>query len=169
MTETNGAAARPVRAYVALGSNLDDPERQVRAALVDLAQLPGTRLAAASRLYRTPPWGDTAQPAFVNAVAALDTTLGAAALFTALQAIEAAAGRRRERRWGPRVLDLDLLLHGADRIDTPAMQVPHPSLHLRAFVLVPLAELDPGLEVPAHGRVAELLAAVDARGIEAIG
>lgn len=157
------------RAYVGLGSNLEQPERQVRQALGALATIPDTWLAAQSRLYRTPPWGETDQPAFVNAVAALDTTLPPDALLRHLQAIEAAAGRARERRWGPRILDLDLLLHGDAVLDQPGLQLPHPQIAQRGFVLVPLAELAASLQVPGQGRVAELLAAVDAAGIEALG
>lgn len=157
------------RAYVGLGSNLEQPERQVRQALAALAGIPGTRLAAHSRLYRTPPWGDTEQPSFVNAVAALDTSLSPHTLLQQLQAIEAAAGRARERRWGPRILDLDLLLHGDSVLDESGLSLPHPQIAQRAFVLVPLAELAPGLQVPGQGRVADLLAAVDAAGIEALG
>lgn len=159
----------PVRAFVGIGSNLEDPARQVALALAALAAIPDTEVAAASRPFRTPPWGDTAQPAFVNAVAELHTSLPARALFTHLQRIEAGAGRLRERRWGPRVLDLDLLLYGDACISDADMHVPHPHLHERAFVLVPLAELAPTLEVPGHGRVDLLLAAVDAGGIEALG
>jgi 2-amino-4-hydroxy-6-hydroxymethyldihydropteridine diphosphokinase len=156
------------RAYVGLGSNLDQPARQVRQALAALAALPGTQLAGQSRLYRTPPWGDTDQPAFVNAVAALDTKLTPGQLLEQLQRIEAAAGRARERRWGPRILDLDLLLHGDSVLDRPGLQLPHPQLPLRAFVLVPLAELAPDLIVPGQGRVRALLGAVDTAGIEAL-
>ena len=157
------------RAYVGLGSNLDQPERQVRQALAALAVLPGTSLVRASRLYRTAPWGDTSQPDFVNAVAALDTTLAPERLMAELQRIEAAAGRARERRWGPRVLDLDLLLHGASCLDGASLRVPHPHLHERAFVLVPLAEIAPSLEVPGQGPVRELLRRLDASGVEALG
>lgn len=159
----------PQRAFVGLGSNLEDPARQVTLALARLDCIEGTRLLRSSRLYRTPPWGDTEQPAFVNAVAELETRLDAHALFAQLQRIEAAAGRVRERRWGPRVLDLDLLLYGAVAIEDANMRVPHPHLHERAFVLLPLAELAPDLEVPGRGRVGALLAAVDAGGIEAVG
>jgi len=159
----------PVRVFVGLGSNLEDPARQVALALAELDRIEHTHVLRSSRLYRTPPWGDTAQPAFVNAVAELQTQLPAERLFAHLQRLEAAAGRRRERRWGPRVLDLDLLLYGDRVLDEPAMRIPHPHLHERAFVLVPLAELAPALEVPGHGRVDALLAAVDAGGIEAVG
>jgi 2-amino-4-hydroxy-6-hydroxymethyldihydropteridine diphosphokinase len=158
-----------VLAYVGLGSNLDDPAAQVRAALRALDGIPGTRVLRASRLYRSPPWGRTDQPEFVNAVAELHTTLTAEVLLQALQRIEQHAGRARTERWGPRVLDLDLLLHADARFGGPGLQLPHPHLHERAFVLRPLADLAPGLCVPGHGRVADLLAAVDCAGVEALG
>jgi len=159
----------PARAYVGLGSNLEQPERQVRRALDGLGAIRGTRLVAHSRLYRTPPWGETDQPDFVNAVAAIDTILSPQDLLGELQRLEAAAGRARARRWGPRTLDLDLLLHGDAELDLPGLVLPHPQVAQRAFVLVPLAELAPELEIPGQGRVSALLAAVDAAGIEALG
>jgi 2-amino-4-hydroxy-6-hydroxymethyldihydropteridine diphosphokinase len=163
------AVEGPVRAYVGLGSNLDDPGAQLRAALSSLANLPRTRLSRASRLYRTPPWGRLDQPEFVNAVAELETELTPQELLAALQQIERSAGRERVERWGPRVLDLDLLLHGQRQLDLPGLHLPHPHLHERAFVLMPLVELVPDVVVPGRGRVADLLAAVDCRGIEALG
>ena len=159
----------PVRAYVGLGSNLDDPAAQLQAALRALSEIPHTRLCRASRLYRTPPWGLLDQPEFVNAVAELETELTPPELLEALQAVERGAGRERIERWGPRILDLDLLLHGEAQIDAPGLHLPHPHLHERAFVLLPLAELVADLVVPGRGRVADLLAAVDCRGIEALG
>ena len=141
------------------------------AALPALAALPGTALLSHSRLYRTPAWGRTDQPDFVNAVAAVRTTLEPRALLAGLLAVERRFGRDRGAetdRWGPRVLDLDLLLHGDAVLDEPGLALPHPRLHERAFVLVPLAEIAPALTVPGRGRVADLLAAVDAAGIEAI-
>lgn len=156
-------------AYIGLGSNLEQPAAQLRRALLALDRLPRTRLVRASRLYRTPPWGRTDQPEFVNAVAELETALAAPALLAALQELERGAGRERAKRWGPRVLDLDLLVVGGVEIDQPGLRLPHPHLHERAFVLVPLAELSPELIVPGQGRVADLRAAVDCRGIEALG
>lgn len=159
-----------VAAYVGLGSNLEDPRRQILDAFDALATIPCTRVAQCSRLYRTPPWGKLDQPAFVNAVARLETRLGPRELLDALQAIERSAGRERSERWGPRVLDLDLLLHGEAVIDLPGLRLPHPNLHERAFVLVPLAELAPGLRLPPRGpRIVDLLEAVDRSGIEALG
>jgi len=161
--------APPIAAYIGLGSNLDDPPAQVEAAMHALAHLPHTRLVARSRLYRTAPWGDVAQPEFVNAVARLDTSLTAIDLMRALLGVERAAGRvRGPERYGPRVLDLDLLLYGDQRIDTADLAVPHPRLAERAFVLVPLCEIAPALEIPGSGRVEELLRRVDAREVAAL-
>lgn len=154
-------------AYIGIGSNLDDPQRQVRSAIDALARLPDSRFLRASRLFRTPPWGRTDQPAFVNAAAAVSTRLAPRALLDALLAIERAHGRHRDAtRWGPRVLDLDILLYGDTSIAEPGLEIPHPHLAERAFVLLPLADLDPGLTVPGRGRVSELLQHVDTRGCE---
>ena len=150
-------------AYVGLGSNLDDPRQQVERAFAALAGLPCTALVARSRCYRTPPWGVLAQPAFVNAAATLDTALAPEALLDALLAIERAAGRvRAGDRWGPRVLDLDLLHMDGVVCDEPRLSLPHPRLRERAFALVPLAEIAPALELPGQGRVCDLLAGVEA-------
>jgi 2-amino-4-hydroxy-6-hydroxymethyldihydropteridine diphosphokinase len=164
-----GAAATAHVAYVGLGSNLEDPAAQLRRTLAALDALPGTRLQSASRLYRTPPWGLLEQPEFVNAAAELRTTLDVRAVLAALQSLERGAGRAREQRWGPRVLDLDLLLYDEVQLDEPGLHLPHPHLHERAFVLVPLAEIAPQVRVPGRGTVAELLATVDRAGIEALG
>ena len=149
-------------AWVGLGSNLADPVAQVRAGLDALAALPSTGVLAQSRLYRTAPWGRTDQPAFVNAVARLSTALAPLDLLDALLGIERRHGRERssDLRWGPRTLDLDLLLYGDRRIVDARLTIPHPRLRERAFVLVPLAELDPELSIPGDGRVQDLLAAV---------
>ena len=152
-----------VAAYIGLGSNLDAPDTQVERALRELDALPKTRLVARSRLYRTAPWGGIAQPDFINAVACLETLLEAGELMRSLLEIEHRAGRRRVgERNGPRVLDLDLLLYADTSIASADLQLPHPRLHERAFVLVPLAEIAPDLVVPGHGPVRELLARVDA-------
>lgn len=161
-------SASPVRACVGLGGNIGDVAAALREALAALDALPGTRLLRASRFYRTPAWGVEAQPDFINAVALLETTLAPRALLDGLLAIERAHGRERAAdgsRWGPRTLDLDLLLHGDAVIREPGLEVPHPHLHQRAFVLVPLAEVAPDAEVPGRGRVDALLGAVDADGI----
>jgi len=155
-----------VRVYIGLGSNLDDPVQQLHRAWAALAQLPQTQRVACSRFYRSAPLGPQDQPDYVNAVAALDTTLAPAALLDALQAIEAAQGRMRLRRWGPRTLDLDLLLYGSETLATPRLTVPHPGLAERNFVLYPLAELAPGLVLPDGRALADLLAQCDAAGLE---
>ena len=161
----------PVRACIGLGANLGEAAATVAAAFPALAGLPGSRLLASSRLYRTPAWGRTDQPDFVNAAAVLETSLPPLELLDALLRIERDAGRVRGAegtRWGPRVLDLDLLLYGDQVLDLPGLQVPHPYLHQRAFVLVPLAEIAPGAAIPGLGTVADALAAVDPAGVEVL-
>jgi len=155
-----------VPAYVGLGSNLGDPARQVRIALAALASLPGTRLVASSALYRNPPMGPVDQPDFVNAVAGLLTTLSAEELLRALQAIEDAQGRLRGGpRWGPRMLDLDLLIYGDTRLESETLTLPHPGLAERPFVLIPLLEVAPGLRIPGGARIALLAATTDGGGL----
>lgn len=157
------------RAYVALGSNLGDPRQQVLDALDALARLPGTRVLARSCLYRTPPWGVLEQPPFVNAVALLETDLSPHALLDALLAIEHSAGRTRDAgRWGPRTLDLDLLHMPGVCLDDARLTLPHPRMAERAFVLLPLHDLDPTLELPGQGRVDRLLEQVDRAGCEVL-
>lgn len=140
-------------AYVGLGANLDDPRAQVLQALDELAALPQTQLLARSSLYRSTPI-DATGPDYVNAVARLRTQLGAPELLRALFDIEQKHGRLRTGVNAPRTLDLDLLLYGDQQQDDPHLRLPHPRLHLRAFVLVPLLELDPGLVVPGLGPLA---------------
>lgn len=154
-----------VRAYIGLGSNLDDPAQQLRRALAALAHLPQTHLAGCSRFYRSVPLGPQDQPDYVNAVAVLDTTQAPVALLDALQAIETAQGRVRTLHWGPRTLDLDLLLYGNETLATPRLTVPHSGLALRNFVLYPLAELAPELVLPDGRTLATLLAQCDAAGL----
>lgn len=159
--------ATRTRAYIGLGSNLDDPLTQIRQALAEIAQLPASRLTAQSSLYRTPPMGPPDQPPYINAVAALDTALAPHALLDELQKLETAHRRVRDgERWGPRTLDLDLLIFGSARLDDERLKVPHPGLPVRAFVLVPLAEIAPALDVPGVGPVTALLAGVDQTGVE---
>jgi 2-amino-4-hydroxy-6-hydroxymethyldihydropteridine diphosphokinase len=156
-------------AYVALGSNLGDSRRYLGEAIEAMARLPSTRVTARSRLYRTPPWGMLEQPPFLNAAVRLDTGLAAGELLDALLAIERAAGRTREgERWGPRTLDLDLLHMEGVRMADARLTLPHPRIGERAFVLLPLADLAPELELPGQGKVAELLAALDHSGCEAL-
>ncbi len=161
-----------VHACIGLGGNLGDVAAVIEQALSALNALSETHLLRHSRLYRTPAWGMTAQPDFINAAAVLSTQLSADALLAELLLIERAAGRDRDaqaHRWGPRTLDLDLLLYGDALIAHPGLCVPHPRLHERAFVLVPLAEIAADAVVPGHGRVDALLAVVDAQGIVALG
>jgi 2-amino-4-hydroxy-6-hydroxymethyldihydropteridine diphosphokinase len=154
------------RAYVALGANLDDPQAKVRAAFTALAQLSQSTLAATSSLYRTAPIGLAGQPDFINAVAALDTELPPDHLLDALFAIERSFGRVRLEKNGPRTLDLDLLLYDDYCIATPHLHLPHPRLHLRAFVITPLAEIAPDCQLPGRGSVAAWLPAVANQNIE---
>lgn len=160
---------RPVRAWIGLGGNVGDPPATLRAALLQLDALADTQLLRASRLYRTPAWGMAAQPDFVNAVALLDTMLGARALLEGMLGVERAFGRERRERWGPRVLDLDLLLYGDAVIDEPGLRIPHPHLHERAFALLPLLEIDPDASIPGRGPARDALAALAYEGIEAVG
>ena len=154
-------------AYVGLGSNLSDPERQVRRALAALGELPHTRLIAASSLYRTKPFGEVVQPAFVNAVAGLLSLRTPEELLADLRALERTLGRDPPReRWGPRVIDLDLLAMGRETRATETLTLPHPGIAERDFVLYPLADIAPELDVPGLGRVASLRARVANRGIE---
>ena len=147
------------RAFVGLGSNLGDREAMLRAALDALAAEPGIEVVAVSSFRETDPVGFVDQPRFLNAAAALGTTVPPRPLLERLLAIEASLGRKRDGPpQGPRTIDLDLLLHGDAELDEPGLRVPHPRLHERRFVLEPLAELDPTLEVPGRGAVKDLLA-----------
>jgi 2-amino-4-hydroxy-6-hydroxymethyldihydropteridine diphosphokinase len=150
-------SAAGVLAFVGLGSNLDGPAGQLRRAFVELAELPYTQLIRHSPLYGSKPVGPPDQPDYVNAAAMLQTSLNAHSLLDELQAVEQRHGRERADRWGPRTLDLDLLLYGDERIDSPRLQVPHPQMHRRAFVLVPLHELAPDLELPGRGPLRDFL------------
>lgn len=150
----------PHRAYIALGANLDDPAATLQAATQAVAALPGVSLVKASSLYRTAPIGLAGQPDFINGVLAVDTDLAPEALLQALLAIEAEFGRIRAERNGPRTLDLDVLLYNQLVIHTGSLTLPHPRMHLRAFVLVPLAEIAPDLAIPGRGTVAAWLPAV---------
>jgi 2-amino-4-hydroxy-6-hydroxymethyldihydropteridine diphosphokinase len=153
-------------AYVGVGSNLNDPRAQVQVALARLARLAQSRLVLASRLYRSRPFGPVAQPDFVNAVAGLVTQADPLTLLGELRAIETAMGRpARHERWGPRVIDLDLLCFGRERRTDAALTLPHPGIVERNFVLYPLADIAPDLELPGLGRVAELAGRVTAEGL----
>ncbi len=155
-------------AYIGVGSNMGDPATEVRLAIQSLGGLDRTRLVAASRLYRTKPFGPVAQGDFINAVAGVLTQLNPHELLAALRALEVARGRKRAERWGPRILDLDLLVYGGQRSDTPDLTVPHPGIAERGFVLAPLADVAPDLDVPGAGRVAALLRALPDTGIAGV-
>ncbi|HEV7631840.1 MAG TPA: 2-amino-4-hydroxy-6-hydroxymethyldihydropteridine diphosphokinase [Steroidobacteraceae bacterium] len=155
-------------AYIGIGSNVDGPRAQVLTAFDALAQIPQTLLVARSPLYTSRPHGPVAQDDFVNAAAGLLTQLDAAQLLQQLRAIESARGRRREQRWGPRNIDLDLLVFADQRIETPELTVPHPGIVERNFVLYPLSDIAPQLQVPGVGRVADLKERVDPAGIAAL-
>lgn len=151
-----------MRACIGLGSNLDDPPAQLQQAVSALARLPDTRVVAVSPLYRNAPLvpageDPAGQPDYVNAVAVLDTTMAPLALLDALQAIENDQHRIRTRRWGPRTLDLDLLLYGDERIDLPRLTVPHPGLRERRFVLLPLHDVAPDLVLPDGVKLTDVL------------
>lgn len=162
--------ADAVRAFVGLGGNVGDVASTLAEAIWAMDSLPQTSVRSQSGMYRSPPWGRTDQPHFVNAVVELQTRLAAIALLDSLVEIEEKLGRVRnpDDRWGPRTIDLDLLVFGDQSLRVPGLQVPHPRLHERGFVLVPLAEIAPSLEIPGLGRVSDLLAAIDASGVEAI-
>lgn len=145
-----------VVAYVGIGSNLQHPSRQVQQAVTALAKLPGSRLDAVSSWYRSPPMGPADQPDYINGVAALKTGLEVYEFFDHLQRIESNQGRKRGQRWGPRTLDLDLLVYGDLQIDTMDLVVPHPGIAERAFVVVPLAEIAPDARIPGLGSVSSL-------------
>ncbi len=154
-----------MRAFVGLGANLGDREATISRAVELLSDAAGVEVVAVSRLRETEPWGPVAQPTYLNGAAELETELPPRALLHVLLAVEQALGRDRTgERWGPRTIDLDLLLYEDAEIDEPGLAVPHPRLHERRFALEPLAELAPTAVVPGRGRVSELLAALDGEG-----
>ncbi|WP_158781772.1 2-amino-4-hydroxy-6-hydroxymethyldihydropteridine diphosphokinase [Pantoea sp. BAV 3049] len=155
------------RVYLALGSNLADPLHQVQAALDALAALPQTTLVTTSSFYRTPPYGPPNQPDYLNAAVALDTGLEPEALLDLTQRIELDQGRvRKDERWGPRTLDLDIMLFGDLTLNTPRLIVPHYDIRNRAFMLVPLLSIAPEIAFPDGSRAAEILATLDASAIQ---
>ncbi|CAD5107905.1 2-amino-4-hydroxy-6-hydroxymethyldihydropteridine diphosphokinase [Zestomonas carbonaria] len=155
------------RVYIGLGSNLAEPAEQLRAAIAAIAALPHSQLARVSSLYASDPLGPPDQPRYVNAVAALDTTLAPLELLDALQRIELDQGRQRKaERWGPRTLDLDILLFGDRAIDEPRLTVPHYHMHARPFVLYPLSEIAEDLTLPDGRPLVALLADCPFEGIE---
>ncbi|HAW25099.1 2-amino-4-hydroxy-6-hydroxymethyldihydropteridine diphosphokinase [Pseudomonas sp. NPDC077382] len=159
------------RVYIGLGSNLAEPRKQLRSALDALTRIPDTQLAAVSSLYLSDPLGPPDQPRYHNAVAALNTSLPPLALLDALQAIELAHGRQRKaERWGPRTLDLDILLFGDRLISDARLTVPHYHMHARAFVLYPLTEIAPdGLQLADGRSLAALVASCPYEGLERLG
>jgi 2-amino-4-hydroxy-6-hydroxymethyldihydropteridine diphosphokinase len=153
------------RAWLGLGGNVGDPETAMAAALGALDARDDCAVVAVSGLYRTPPWGVTDQPDFFNACAAVDTTLSARALLDVCLGTEAEFHRVRTRRWGPRTIDIDILVYGDDEIDEEGLHVPHPRMTERAFVMVPLAEIAANLEVGGR-TVGEWAADCDATGMD---
>jgi 2-amino-4-hydroxy-6-hydroxymethyldihydropteridine diphosphokinase len=151
-------------AYIALGTNLGDRQANLRAAIRSMP--PDVRVLAESRVYETPPWGYTDQPPFLNMAVKVGTGLSPAALLGYLKQLEVRLGRAPSVRWGPRLIDLDILFYDDLVLDTPPLVIPHPRLHERGFVLAPLADLAPDLEHPLlRRRICELLAAVGLAGI----
>jgi 2-amino-4-hydroxy-6-hydroxymethyldihydropteridine diphosphokinase len=159
-------ALRP--AYIALGSNLEDPAVQVRRAMESLSLQQGIRLELRSRLYRTNPLGPQDQPDFVNAAVGVLTELSARQLLDTLLSIEKFMGRDRRERWGPRIIDLDLVWMVGEPVDEPGLTLPHPGVSERNFVLYPLADIAPSLRIPGHGRVADLAGRIGDAGLSAL-
>lgn len=157
---------QPVRAWIALGSNLEHPQQQVESAVSSIEQLPTTNVIAQSSWYRSRAIGPGEQPDYINGVLEVHTRLTAIDLLDALQAIENAHGRVRTQRWGARTLDLDILLYGEKTMTSDRLQVPHPRLAERNFVLYPLAEIAPQLVLPDGSQVAALAARLNWDGLE---
>ena len=155
-------------AYIALGSNLEDPTRQVHRAMENLSREEGIRLELRSRLYRSSPLGPQDQPDFVNAAVGVLTELSARQLLDRLLSIEKLMGRDRRERWGPRVIDLDLIWMIGEPIDEPGLKLPHPGVSERNFVLYPLADIAPSLRIPGYGRVADLAARIGDAGLSVL-
>ena len=155
-------------AYIALGSNLDGPREQVLSAYEHIGRLPATRLEARSRLYATRPMGPQDQPDFINGAAGVLTQLEPKVLLESLLEIERQMGRVRRGQWGPRLIDLDLVWMVGAVIHEPGLIVPHPGVSSRNFVLYPLSDIAPTLDIPGHGRVLELKARSGAEGISVV-
>jgi len=155
-----------MKAWLGLGSNLQQPVSQLTEALNRLGAIDGLEILRTSSFYSTPPWGDDNQDDFVNAVVLIETSLDPLPLLRVTQSIENAMGRQRSgRRWGPRLIDIDLLLYGDQSCQFDELEVPHPRMHERAFVLMPLSELDATLEIPGRGNTKKLLRQLDCSGI----
>lgn len=156
-------------AYIGLGGNLGDPVERIRSARRAVGAIPGVRETAFSSVYRSAPMGPKDQPEYANAVIAVETTLAPLDLLWALQAVETAFGRVRiGERWGPRTLDLDILLYGREILNTEHLIVPHPGLADREFVLYPLREIAPELEIPGKGRLDDLARRCPRRGLSVV-
>lgn len=153
-------------AYIALGSNLEDPIAQIEQAILNLSQIPKTVLRMKSSLYRTPPWGITDQPEFVNAVVKIETGCSPYTLLENLQIIEKNQKKKKTEKWGPRTIDCDLILYGNEIIESALLTVPHPRMFTRGFVMVPLAEISPTLIFPRGESITDLLVQCDCAGIE---
>jgi len=166
-----GSITEPVTTYIGLGSNLERPVEQIKRALQQLAEIPQSRMISHSPIYRSSPMGPADQPDYINAVAVLVTTLAPLELLDALQAIEQQHGRiRGEQRWGPRTLDLDILLYGEQQIDNDRLIVPHPGLGERNFVLYPLCDVaGENLNIPGLGLLGQLKYVCPAQGLELLG
>jgi len=155
-----------MKAWLGLGSNLQQPLAQIKQALNRLGAADHVAILKTSSFYRTPPWGDEQQDDFINAVVQIETSLDPMALLGLLLSIENVMGRLRSgRRWGPRLIDIDLLLYGDQQFHSDELELPHPRMFERAFVLMPLSELDPTLEIPARGVIGKLLQQLDCSGI----
>jgi len=158
-----------VKAWLGLGSNLQQPSVQLRTAIRRLSEADDLEVLQVSSFYQTPPWGVEKQDDFVNAVVKIETSLDSISLLGVLQSIENGMGRKRDgHRWGPRLIDIDLLLFGDQRCCSRELELPHPRMHERAFVLVPLSELDVTLEIPGRGAINSLLKQLDCSSIHQI-
>jgi 2-amino-4-hydroxy-6-hydroxymethyldihydropteridine diphosphokinase len=159
-----------MQAWLGLGANLQHPQAQLTEAIKQISHIPECEVLQVSSFYQTPPWGDEDQPDFINAVVKINTSLQAIELLHQMQAIENDMGRvRKDRRWGPRLIDIDLLLFGDESIESEELTLPHPRMHERAFVLLPLYELDPLIEIPGLGTAEKLLAHLAVEGIRKVG
>lgn len=155
-----------MKAWLGLGSNLQQPVAQLNEALYRLGETAGVEVLQISSFYQTPPWGDEQQDDFINAVVQIETSLDPIPLLHVLQSIEDLMGRQRsERRWGPRLIDIDLLLYADVQYQSEELELPHPRMHERAFVLVPLSELEKTLIIPGRGAIENLLQKTDASRI----
>lgn len=156
-----------MRAWLGLGANLQQPLKQLKLALDRLNHSSAVKIVEVSPFYETPPWGDKQQNNFINAVAHIETSLEPLQLLHFLQSIENEMGRSREgRRWGPRLIDIDLLLFDGYSCNSAELELPHPRMHERAFVLLPLSDLDASLEIPGCGTVRSLLSQLSCDGIQ---